>query len=355
MLLGGSGREMSESTFPADRGVGLNGVFISWVGHHGRSDAIAKLLGIDAVFLPRRRGGLGVFTSYPRQFIQTVITIRRRKPSVVILMLPPLPALLALLVSLRSTKSVVADLHTGFFHDPKWRWAKPVSLRLLKSAGLLVTNEALARLCSPNDRGAVVLHDILTLPQTAELTVCVSRKPSLLFPLSYANDEPVDELMEAARRLPEIEFVFTGSAPGTVRESAPENVRFTGFIDEISYWREVSAAWGMGALTTRGDTMQRAGYEALLCNKPILTSDHEVLEEFFESAAVYVAPDAKAIADGITQLISDRARLMQEGTRILKIRRAEQAVALESTRRLIREILSQSIRNHQTVDEAGEA
>ena len=56
-------------------------------------------------------------------------------------------------------------------------------------------------------------------------------------------------------------------------------------------------------LTTRDLTMQRGCYEALSLEKPIITSDWEILRESFGEAAVYVNNSPEAISGGINKLL----------------------------------------------------
>ncbi len=70
---------------------------------------------------------------------------------------------------------------------------------------------------------------------------------------SFAVDEPLAELLEAARRLPELRFFVTGN-PELARRgllaSKPTNVEFTGFVSEEKYAGLLRAADVVVVLTT---------------------------------------------------------------------------------------------------------
>lgn len=318
------------------------GVFLSWVSHHGRSQTLAEALNLDPVFIKPTRSHLGLMGRYVGQFFATVKELRRRRPNVVVLMLPPFPALLAVIVSMGSTKSIVGDLHTGFFYDPKWKWARRISLWLLRASPLIVTNQRLAGQC--HSANVTVMHDLLERSNVVYGDEVETSRPTILCPLSYANDEPITELLMAAKIAPDIDFIFTGKAPNTIISAAPPNVRFSGYISESAYWQEFSRSWAIVALTTRPDTMQRAGYEALIYNKPLLTSDMEVLRQFFGDAAIYCRPDASAIANGIKQVLLARESIRPKSAALLSFQRSLQKDGLVAINAQLSEIVRVSAR-----------
>ena len=306
-----------------------NGVFISWVKHHGRSAALADALGLECVFFNENSGKGGLLGRYLRQFVATTRTLKQQQGSVVAIMLPPLPVVLAIFTARAKPTHIIADLHTGFFTDPKWSWAARLQLCLLRRSTAIVTNSELAEICRNRNVRTVVLHDVLAAPDGDEnLPDAIVPTPTVVCPLSYANDEPVDELIEAARLTPEINYILTGAPPVKVVDVAPSNVTFVGYLDHDDYWRTIRTSWGVVALTTRDHTMQRAGYEALICEKAVLTSKFRVLTDFFEDAAVYSDADAPSIAAGVRRMIHGRREFEDNARTVLMHRRHEQSESI---------------------------
>lgn len=274
--------------------------FISWTSENGRTTDLAMALGLEPIFvhLPGRFGLLG---RYLRQFRATRRILAEHKPQAAALMLPPIPALWAIATSRHRPARLICDLHTGFFLDPKWRWAAVPGLRLMRSirATALVTNEALRERCVAEGVSAVVLHDVLRPPRASS-----ESRGYLLCPLSYANDEPIAALIEAARVTPHVAWVFTGRAPASVRRGAPANVTFTGFVEDEEFAGLVAHAAAVVALTTRPHTMQRAGYEAFNVGVPQLTSDFPELRAFYGDTAVYANADDASIAAGAEAVLA---------------------------------------------------
>jgi hypothetical protein len=242
----------------------------------------------------------------------------------IVLMLPPTPAMFAVMVGAPKTSARVYDLHTGFFDDPKWAWAARLSLSLMRRRGVaLVTNTALQSRCERAGVRAVVLHDPIL-----DRGGAVSPENYLLCPLSYANDEPLNEMLEAAALTPSVRWVLTGRAPTWVRDAAPSNVEFTGFVGDEEFDELMRRAAGVAALTTRPHTMQRAGYEALMASTAQVTSDFPELREFLADAAVYVDRSPASIAGGVMEIMERRSEIVEAAIRIRALRIQEQSVVL---------------------------
>ncbi|MGP0102189.1 MAG: glycosyltransferase [Solirubrobacteraceae bacterium] len=110
--------------------------------------------------------------------------------------------------------------------------------------------------------------------------VAVSRRPTVVVPLTYAFDEPVVELLAAAGRCPDVTFLLTGSAPDALKATAPHNVTFTGWVDDANYHKLLATADAVGCLTTRSATMQTTVIEAMEYGKPTFVSGTDVLREW---------------------------------------------------------------------------
>jgi glycosyltransferase involved in cell wall biosynthesis len=104
--------------------------------------------------------------------------------------------------------------------------------------------------------------------------------PIVAIPLAYAFDEPVDELLGAARMRPGISFVLTGNAPERVVTGAPDNVHFTGWISSTEYEALIACCDAVACLTTRSATMQTTLIEAVEYGKPAVISDTTVLRDW---------------------------------------------------------------------------
>lgn len=307
-------------------------MFISWVTRHGRSADIAQRLGMECVFLPDGIAKQSLLVKYAKAARYTAKLVRSRKPHTIVLMLPPAPALLTVLAVKPRKTNLVADLHTGFFSDKKWRWLAKPSLMLLRRSSVIVTNMELAQYCESLGVSAFVLHDPIE-----DRTVPGDVGNYVLCPLSYANDEPVDAILSTASALSAVEFRLTGNAPDQVKERAPKNVTFTGFVSTDQYESLVQNAALVVALTDRDLTMQRAGYEALMAGVPQVTADFPVLRAFLADAARYVSPtDSVALSDAIVTILDERDIYSERARAILAERVDEQEATFSELKKFIR-------------------
>ena len=315
---------------------------INWVEFHGRSTAIGEALEMPVRYFGSRSGG--VVRRYASALRQTQLYLESERPDTIFVMQPPVPALLACVPYARRRGALlVGDIHTGALTNPKWAWARALIERVLRKHGFaIVTNSQLADMMRDRGVETLVLDDLITA-RTSSLDfddVSLRQKadvPYILTPFAYANDEPVREWLEAARRTPEITVILTGRAPANLIETAPPNVRFTGFVSSADYQRLVGRAIGIAALTTRDMTMQRAGYEALEHGRPVLTSDFPVLRQYFSKGAVFARPDVDALADGIRQLCQLAGTLEVEMVELRELKLAEQVASISALESVLKE------------------
>jgi len=96
-----------------------------------------------------------------------------------------------------------------------------------------------------------------------------------------------DAFIETARRMPETEFIWFGTImsglvlqSGTTKliEDAPDNVTFTGYIDDI---REAFAAGDIYFYPTKVENQGIPSLEASYCHRPAVLRDIPVFEEYF--------------------------------------------------------------------------
>ncbi len=286
-------------------------IFITWFPFHGRSDGIARTLGIRGWFSDGGRGPAALKDI--RRWRGTSRVLAAERPDVVIVMQPPIAALWCVLrYARRSRARIVGDLHTGVFSEPVTKLAMKHTLKVLSRHGIaVVTNDALRAEAESHGCPALVVHDPievrepdLTEPDNGVLAD-VSRGVYVLVPLAYAHDEPIDELLAAAELAPDLRWVFTGRPPHKVRSSAPSNVYFPGYVSNADFDRAVSRAAVVVAMTTKEHTMQRAAYEALSFGRPLVTADTSVLSDYYRGAAELAAPRAPDIVAAVGRALAD--------------------------------------------------
>jgi hypothetical protein len=299
---------------------------------------MAEGLGIEPVYI-YGGDGLSLPVRYWRQWVQTGAMLRAKRPTTVLVMQPPFFSLLrSWLYSLGSGAKLAADMHTGAFKDPQWTWATPWILRIARRGRnrVIVTNSALAARARAAGAEVLITHGYLRRFEPPvgerfddERLDEASQGEFVLVPLGWGYDEPIEEILEATRRSPDVRWILTGKAPQSARDSAPSNVTFSGFASRSDYQVLRARAAVVGAITIAEDTMQRAGYEALETHTPLVTSPMAVLEEYFGETAVYAEPTAAGIAAAVSTALAQADVRRTQMAELLdeKIAEQEQAMA----------------------------
>ena len=230
--------------------------------------------------------------------------LRQWRPDVLLVVTPPVIApLVAWLWSAIHGTRVVIDCHTSTLHERKWRWSTPIHRRLFQGCkAVLVHTEADRALLQAWGLDPLLLPDDLPSAEEAALVSTDGDRRRVLVAGSFAWDEPVDATLAAARLMPTVEFRLTGD-PGrldpSIRGGAPANAVFTGYLPYPKFLGELLVADAVAVFTTDRDIMNRAAFETIGLERPLVLSDLPQLRGRFEGAAVFCANEPRAMADAI--------------------------------------------------------
>lgn len=291
--------------------------FIAWSPVGGRSEEIAGALGGEARCFYRggRLGKLSVVGRYAWSALATVRYLRARRPRAVIATNPPIfPALIAHAYARATRARLALDSHPGGFGlqgDRLSRVLQPLHRWLARRATTtLVTDDRLAERVADWGGRADIVHEA-PIEWGVSPRRGLRERPRVLFVCIFQRDEPVGDVLEAARRCPELDVHVTGDlarCPPALHRNAPPNVRFTGFLLGHDYRTAVREADVVLALTTEPSSIVRAGYEAVYAERPLVVSDWPASREVFPHA-VHVRCDAHELADGLRHAVAEHARL----------------------------------------------
>jgi glycosyltransferase involved in cell wall biosynthesis len=283
--------------------------YISWASNCSRSDHTARELGgvSHMVYL----GWLGshpltVGFKYAGQAWLTWRILLRERPRAVFVMVPPVFAGLAVwLYAAVCRVPFVVDAHTAAFLHPRWAaWQFLQRAMSKRAATTIVTNEHLAAIVRQAGGRATLVPDvpvrfraIQRLERTSEFLVAVV--------CSFNYDEPVAEMLTAARAMPDVKFMITGNPKhlaAELKQDLPVNVTLTGFLPDAAYGGLLTSSDVVMTLTTRDHTMLRAAYEAIYQGTPVIVSDFPLLRSSFDQGALHVNNSASEIIDAIRRM-----------------------------------------------------
>jgi glycosyltransferase involved in cell wall biosynthesis len=294
-------------------------LFLVWgpPGHGPRSKVFARELGIDVEFVSAttRRGPLVAPYKYAVQTLMTIGVLARRRPRLVFIQSPPSPATwLVAAYAVLTGADYVIDAHSAAMLAR--RWTRPKWLNRLvrrRAVVTIVTNEHFAEQLEAEGCTALVLRDIPTTFPTASEPELPEGFHALVVN-TFNFDEPLDEVLEAAHRLPEVTFHVSGRAERhpEVVATAPPNVRFTGFLADEDYHALMKRADVVMCFTTRDHTMQRGACEALSLGRPIITSDWPLLRTYFHRGTVHVDNTAAGMIAAVEEVRARHAHYEAE-------------------------------------------
>ncbi len=304
-------------------------VFIVWKNFQRRVEVLAPVLDLEVFYFHydwEEDSKILKFLSYFPKFVATLKCLFQNKPYLIFVQFPPTPALYCVaLYSMLSGSKYVMDCHNSMInsHWSKWIFAK----RLLSRGLVIVHNDHIAEQVR-NEMGLspVVLRDgIMNIRSTTKenahflKNLGLSPKNYVLLPWTFSPDEPVQEAIDAARMLPEINFVMTWykekMSPDLLK-SLPRNLVLTGFLPEDDFNFLFSSA-GVALVLTRWESTQLSGMqEAMAFEVPAVVSDLQTTRFLYKDAPVYVNNDPESIAEGVQNAFRNKNELAMKMGRL---------------------------------------
>jgi glycosyltransferase involved in cell wall biosynthesis len=166
----------------------------------------------------------------------------------------------------------------------------------------------------------------------------ITGRPQVLYVGTFGGDEPVGDVLEAARLAPELDLLVTGDprkAPLAARVSPPQNVRFVGYLGPDAYLRAIEGADVVVSLTTEPTSVMRSAAEAVWAGRPLVVSDFPGLAAVFPHA-IRAAPGGAALASALRTAVARHAQLCLQAP----VARAGQAGRWELQRAALESALS---------------
>ncbi len=267
----------------------------------------------DTVFMPveRRLNKIAKAYRYFRNGWDMLRILREQRPAVIWLQLPQVPLLWVALFYRRAfdrQATIIADCHNAMFRPP---WSNvPFGLSLLAKCDIVLAHnpdvmEAAVKL-GVERALLMVVEDppasFASAPAPLALSIDLPR-PWLVFPASFATDEPIAELIAAARLTPDVSFLITGNLkncrnPELLAQATP-NVRFMGFLSREDFEALIQHCDAVIAFTRFDGIQLSVCGEAVGAGKPMLISDTGTLRRQFPKGTVFVnSADPEDIAKG---------------------------------------------------------
>jgi glycosyltransferase involved in cell wall biosynthesis len=348
-------------------------LFLAWAPYSLRAESISNRLGASLHTLSyKTRLKVYAPVKYPLLFYKTLHLLASKRPTTIICQTPPIFCPLAAMFYAASNNKrkdirIIIDAHTASFEKP---WSLPLLKNITRWAignarAVIVANAELQNVVYQNygvmplvlDDGVPQL-DYDTSQEASQISISrgssskydqqqqqqhrpLSMRPPQLGPKelqdesartkfavavisSFASDEPIEEVIGAARILAETTTFYVTGDPSRLAsrrlsewKQTANNVTFTGFLNQRDYISLLKKVDAVMVLTNRHYNMLSGAHEALALEKPLITSDWPPLRKYFSAGTTYVNNSVKGIVNAVkyVQLEKDQ---MKEEMRALK-------------------------------------
>jgi glycosyltransferase involved in cell wall biosynthesis len=265
-----------------------DGVVLSWGRFIRRSVSLAERIGYKEITLSyyfSRKNFL--FFNYLTLFFKTILMLFKMKPSVVVVVVPPVFCLYSVFVYKyisRKKIRVILDCHNGLLRREWRRW--PFLQYLITNSDFILAHNSVFKIKLDEfySIDSIVLPDPLikecTLVERKDVSHwLVANKLNVLVPVSYAKDEPILEILQTAKVLStEINFILTGNYRKMLTDDAAleSGITFTGYLSNEQYKTLALECDLMLCLTLEHDIQMCAVVEAISYSKFLVCSDNEV-------------------------------------------------------------------------------
>jgi glycosyltransferase involved in cell wall biosynthesis len=282
-------------------------IYIAWTNFQRRAETLREVFGYRLFYVEGRHHQplFKLIFDYPRQFFETCRILRGQATTVWVQSPPSFLLHIVFAYRLLSCRrlKIIVDVHNAGLNR---RWLSfPFTLFLLNKADVVIVHnnavkaDALAK--------GVLPEKLCVLEDRVPRFVLGSSKPEKLYfrhtivmPGSFREDEPIHQVIEAARIAPEFDFIITGENGRAIKgllDDQPANVVFPGFLEENEFNELLLNASAILCLTSQDGIQLSAAIEALGAGKPMIVSDTPLLRQLFGGAGLFVKNTPQEIAD----------------------------------------------------------
>ncbi len=292
---------------------------VGWTRRGDRLVELADEIGGEAqvIFTPRLAARPLIALRYLSCATLMIAILVRRRPRIVVVVNPPLwPGVIGWLYARLTGARFLLDSHPGGFgaqgHTVEQRFQWLHRFLVERSDGVLVASSPWVDVVESWGGRAQVVHEPLRDRGVGALAGARPRtqnvkRPVVLFVCIFAPDEPVTDVLEAARLRPDCDWWITGDpsrAPAGVLADAGSNVHLTGYLGPQEYDAALGRADVVLALTTEPTSVMRAAFEAVDARRPLVVSDFSAVRDPFPYATT-TANDGESIARAVGGVIEN--------------------------------------------------
>lgn len=309
---------MKKINFPMTKHVKQKRVFITWAEQDSRAKSLAYHLEAKNYFIHSLNINTKFFAPL-KYIINTFVTLNllnKEDPDVIFVVNPPVFAVLIIWIyCIFYNCTYIVDTHSVAFTAKRWSiflWL----YRFLSKRALIniLHNKTLEQKVANWGAPTANIGEVIYQMKTGK-TYPFRKGFNIVFVSIYAEDEPLEEVIEAARKILSVNFYITGSlarAPKNIINEAPENVIFTDFLSDERYKALLKGSDIVVSLTKNDFTMQNGAYEALTLGRPIITSNWPVLHNTYYKGSICIDNTSTSLISAINRIKHNHSRYIKE-------------------------------------------
>lgn len=287
-------------------------LYISWDMDQTRSESLSFYLGATYYCVcpfVKKTGLFRYFFLTLKYFIASAKTLRvlkKERPDIIFVQNPPIFAPLIVWIYCKMNRAhYVIDTHSAAFTWKRWFFFQWLHKFLSRDALInLLHNEPLSN--KVTSWGA----QSMTLPDAPARLVTDRVYPfrdgfNAVFVCTYSRDEPIEVVIETARKMPLINFYITGHvnrASKNIIIGVPDNVILTDYLSKKEYVALLIGCSVVICLTLDNNTMQCGAHEAMELERPIITSNWPVLKKYFSKGTIHIDNTTNSLVKAITEM-----------------------------------------------------
>ncbi|MFT5728833.1 MAG: glycosyltransferase involved in cell wall biosynthesis [Desulforhopalus sp.] len=290
-----------------------NAIWFTWE-NQVRNKSMASMLGVRLFTFVCRGNRI---KRYLFCIVKSFLTLIKERPTIVFAQNPSI-VLNYFLIFVRPLFSfkLVSDAHfagiIAFNGNRFLQKALDISNRLADL--VIVTNPQHARHIRGIGGRAVICED--PLPDIAKYYAEENNSEKTVFYIcSFDIDEPYTMAFSAFKLLLQENFKFlvTGNymKVGIDPDDYP-HINFLGFLPEADFYGKLFESNVILDLTENENCLLCGAYEAMMAERPLVTSDTSSLRNYFDKGTIYTSHDEKNIASAIKYAYQDRANLAKD-------------------------------------------
>lgn len=249
--------------------------------------------------------------------IRTLLTLLRERPRIVFAQNPSV-ILITLLIAAKPLfrYKLISDAHyVGIKSCSGSRIYQAVLDTCNKMVDMvIVTNSEHQKYVRSIGGNAVVCED--PLPDISKYSINETNDSKTVYYIcSFDVDEPYNDAFKAAKILHDDDYIIyvTGNYRRVkIDPSEYKHIRFLGYIPIEQFYNNLYNCSVVLDLTNYENCLVCGAYEAMVAEKPLVTSDTVTLKSYFTKGTVFTTHDAIDIANAVKHAYRNRNELKKE-------------------------------------------